>query len=130
MSSEVEKVVEKELVINPLFEPLFNDNLEDPRYYQVYGGRGCFLKDQEVIMGDSSTKKIVDIKKGDIVKSYNEITKQLENKKVLDTFKYPSHEYIRIKLKNGTIIECTPDHKFLYKGKWKQIQEILKKIGK
>jgi phage terminase large subunit len=29
-----------ELTINPLFEPLFQDNLEDPRYYQVYGGRG------------------------------------------------------------------------------------------
>ncbi len=37
MSSEV---VERELEINPLFEPLFQDNLEDPRYYQVYGGRG------------------------------------------------------------------------------------------
>jgi phage terminase large subunit len=30
----------KELLINPLFSDLFKDNLEDPRYYQVYGGRG------------------------------------------------------------------------------------------
>ena len=30
----------KELIINPIFEPLFSDELEDPRYYQVYGGRG------------------------------------------------------------------------------------------
>jgi len=30
----------KELEINPIFEPLFYDNLDDPRYYQVYGGRG------------------------------------------------------------------------------------------
>lgn len=28
------------LTINPSFEPLFMDNIEDPRYYQVYGGRG------------------------------------------------------------------------------------------
>ena len=28
-----------EIKINPLFEPLFNDNIDDPRYYQVYGGR-------------------------------------------------------------------------------------------
>jgi len=28
------------LVINPVFQPLFYDNLDDPRYYQVYGGRG------------------------------------------------------------------------------------------
>jgi phage terminase large subunit len=29
-----------DLKINPIFEPLFFDNLDDPRYYQVYGGRG------------------------------------------------------------------------------------------
>ena len=34
------KVVYKELEINPIFEPLFFDNLDDPRYYQVFGGRG------------------------------------------------------------------------------------------
>jgi phage terminase large subunit len=38
MSKEI--VIEKQLVINPLFESLFQDNLEDPRYYQVFGGRG------------------------------------------------------------------------------------------
>ena len=30
----------REIEINPIFEPLFMDNLDDPRYYQVYGGRG------------------------------------------------------------------------------------------
>lgn len=29
-----------ELEFNPVFEPLFFDNLDDPRYYQVYGSRG------------------------------------------------------------------------------------------
>ena len=29
-----------ELEIHPHFSPLFQDNLDDPRYYQVYGGRG------------------------------------------------------------------------------------------
>ena len=39
---EEKKVKPKEtnLIVNPLFEPLFMDNLDDPRYYQVYGGRG------------------------------------------------------------------------------------------
>lgn len=35
-----EKEKTKEIIINPIFEPLFMDNLDDPRYYQVYGGRG------------------------------------------------------------------------------------------
>jgi len=26
----------KEIEINPIFEPLFMDNVDDPRYYQVY----------------------------------------------------------------------------------------------
>jgi phage terminase large subunit len=30
----------RELILNPAFEPLFSDTLNDPRYYQVYGGRG------------------------------------------------------------------------------------------
>jgi phage terminase large subunit len=30
----------REIELNPAFSPLFEDNLDDPRYYQVYGGRG------------------------------------------------------------------------------------------
>lgn len=36
----IEQEVRKALVINPVFEPLFSDHVDDPRYYQVYGGRG------------------------------------------------------------------------------------------
>lgn len=36
----MEEQERKEIVLNPTFEPLFQDNLDDPRYYQVYGGRG------------------------------------------------------------------------------------------
>lgn len=35
-----EKVQPRELDINTLFEPIFDDTLDSPRYYQVYGGRG------------------------------------------------------------------------------------------
>lgn len=34
------KVEPIQFVFNPVFEPLFSDNIDDPRYYQVYGGRG------------------------------------------------------------------------------------------
>lgn len=34
------KLEKKELYFNPVFESLFSDNIDDPRYYQVYGGRG------------------------------------------------------------------------------------------
>tara|TARA_R110000796_G_scaffold178022_1_gene294801 strand:+ start:6308 stop:7648 length:1341 start_codon:yes stop_codon:yes gene_type:complete len=31
---------ENEFIINPIFEPLFIDTLDQPKYYQVFGGRG------------------------------------------------------------------------------------------
>lgn len=34
------KLEERELVINPIFQDIFSDEIDDPRYYQVYGGRG------------------------------------------------------------------------------------------
>jgi hypothetical protein len=39
MTEELEPQEQEELVINPIFEPLFSDRLTDKRYYQVYGGR-------------------------------------------------------------------------------------------
>lgn len=36
----IEEEVRKHLVINPIFEPLFSDTIYDPRYYNVFGGRG------------------------------------------------------------------------------------------
>ena len=30
----------KDLVINPVFEPVFRDEIDSPRYYQLFGGRG------------------------------------------------------------------------------------------
>lgn len=50
----IEQEVRKALVINPLFEPLFYDFIHDPRYYQVYGGRGS---------GKSFTVSVAMIKK-------------------------------------------------------------------
>jgi len=32
--------VQRELEMNQLFEPIFSDNVSDPRYFQVFGGRG------------------------------------------------------------------------------------------
>ena len=30
----------QDLVINPVFEPIFKDEIDSPRYYQLFGGRG------------------------------------------------------------------------------------------
>lgn len=40
MKEKEEEKLPIEIEFNPTFEPLFFDNVDDPRYYQVYGGRG------------------------------------------------------------------------------------------
>ena len=40
MAKRGKKIEPKVLSVNPIFEPLFRDELEQPRYYNVYGGRG------------------------------------------------------------------------------------------
>ena len=36
----MEEEKKPDLVINPIFEPIFVDEIDTPRYYQLYGGRG------------------------------------------------------------------------------------------
>lgn len=91
----------------------------------LVAGFGCFTKNQKIIMSDNSIKSISDLKENDSVKSYNLLTGKTENKKIINTFVYDSDCIFNLKLKNGTEINVTPNHKFLYKGQWIQISEIL-----
>ena len=40
MAKKDKKAAAKILKLNPIFSPLFRDDLDQPRYYQTYGGRG------------------------------------------------------------------------------------------
>ena len=94
----------------------------------LFGGRGCFGENQniETING---YKPISDIQNGDLVKSFNEKSKKIEFKEVVNVFKYKNADKcIRFIYDNKEII-CTLDHKFYYKGKFVEIQKILKENG-
>lgn len=49
-------------------------------------GEGCFGRNTRILMADGTYKKIIDVRVGDYVKSYNTKTKEIENKKVLTVF--------------------------------------------
>lgn len=49
-------------------------------------GEGCFNSRTKILMADGTEKYITEVKKGDLVKSYNIVTKQIENKKVTNIF--------------------------------------------
>lgn len=109
--------------INEKYKPLY-EQPESVRYYIVTGGRGCFSGSQNVVT-ENGPKPISEIKVNDKVLSYNHRTKETEYKNVTNTFKYDNNKLIRIKLKNGTIINVTENHKFFYRGEYICIKDLL-----
>lgn len=90
----------------------------------ISGGRDCFVGDQQVITYNG-IRKIKDIKKGDIVLTYNERLGKKEWKPVFKTKEVIKKETIKINLKDGSTIECTPDHEFYNNGGWIKIKDLL-----
>lgn len=89
------------------------------------GSSRCFAKNQLVVTSEGS-KKISEVQENDIVKSFNELTQKDEFKVVRDVHKYNNtKKSLRITLKNGSIIECTEDHKFFFEGTWVSIKHIV-----
>lgn len=77
--------------------------------------RRCIAKGQRVHMADGTYKPIEDVEVGDMVLSWDD--GKIVNRKVIDTF------YNGIaKVNNYSGLICTPDHKILCKGEWKEIQ--------
>ncbi|MDX1920964.1 MAG: lipid II-degrading bacteriocin [Candidatus Caenarcaniphilales bacterium] len=86
----------------------------------------CFEKDAP-IETRQGTRFIQDIRKGDIVKSWNEKTKEFEWKEVLNTFMRVVDKTLQIRLSNGQAMKVTPEHKVLVSGEWLEAKKI--KIG-
>lgn len=91
----------------------------------LYGGRECFSGNQ-LIVTKNGCKMIKDILPNELVLTYNKVTNKKEYKKVTHTKKSIKKKLLRIKLKNGSIIECTEDHRFFHNGCWIEIKELLK----
>jgi hypothetical protein len=74
-------------------------------------GSNCFIAGTKISLKDGS-KKIEEIKVGDIVWSFNEVTKKKELKKVLN-LKQPLHnDIVKYTLENGKTVESTFDHPY------------------
>lgn len=96
------------------------------------GGTSCF-DGNTLVVTKEGTKKISDIKIGDVVKSLSMWDGKPEWKAVKDVFRYENQKNtVKVLLKNGESIVCTDDHKFWFpkNGKaheaWMPIIDILK----
>lgn len=93
---------------------------------------GCLTGDTKILMGDSSWKKIIDVKKGDIVCSFK--NKQLVRQKVLDFIPQGTDMVYQIKTDRHTI-KANERHPFLtitqkqhkFGEKWIRVKDL--KVG-
>lgn len=108
------------------------DYLEDDETNLVlYGGAaGCFTAGT-LIHTLEGEKRIEDVQPGDLIETYNHKKKCCELKPCVKAIKHETtnERIIRIKLKDGTQIEATENHKFFYGGSYVKIKDILLTLG-
>lgn len=92
----------------------------------IRGSGCCFAANTKVLMQDDSQKSIAELKVGDRIKTYNVLTKQLENAEVKQLLNL-RHENL-YELDFGDFkITTTADHPFLLKKGWGAISPELAK---
>lgn len=90
---------------------------------------GCFTAETRVNMADGTMKKIKDVQIGDSVLSFNEYTKEVSSKKVVNTFyngKKPKEQWLKLLFNKtfGRAITGTKEHKVFTPVGWKKIEEL------
>lgn len=83
-----------------------------PDYFDIVIIDECFPATATV-----DGKPLTSIKSGDIITSYNHARGTIEKRKVLHVFKRKPSALIRVWLKSGQSIVCTPNHPFWVEGK-------------
>ena len=115
------------IISNPVYEsPVFLENIHAKESVVVnQGGTWCF-SGCTLVVTKKGSKRIDQIKKGDIVKCFNESTKVVEWKEVNDCFRFKNQKKtVKVKLKNGKQIIATEDHEFYYEGGWYSLKHLL-----
>ena len=92
-------------------------------------GAECLHGDSEVRMHNNSLKKIKDIVVGDLVKTLNESTGEIENKEVKYIYKNLSiskkERRFEIEFENGKVLRLTGNHKvFVRSYGWKRVDQL------
>lgn len=116
------------LHIDNLYKPVAQDILLFKKCYALEKIHGCLKSDTKVTMSDMSEKKIKDIKKGDLVKSYSLASKSFvdsEVEAVIVQDKTDLLPWYCVELANGKSIICTEDHPFLTNKGWVQAKDLI-----
>ena len=77
--------------------------------------KNCFVEGTEISMENGKTN-IENIKKGEVVLSFNQKAKKIEPKKVLKIKQDFSHDLIQIEFEYGQVNKNTSNHRYLIDG--------------
>lgn len=105
---------------------VFADNFVNSSFKEnLYMTNLCCLAGDTIVETSNGTKQLKDIKKGDLVLSYNQDTKKYEYKEVLAAvLTNPEAEVFEVEF-NGKVVTCTGDHKFLTQRGYIEAQHLL-----
>lgn len=95
--------------------------------FDLVVGDECLDPESKISMSDGSYKMIKDIRIGDEVLTFNELTYEIESKKVKKVHKNisVSEQMYELTLDNGNSVKITGNHKVLLtSGVWKRVDEL------
>jgi hypothetical protein len=85
----------------------------------------CFAAGTQILMEDGTTKNIEDVRTGDVVKSFNFNTNEIENKLVGNTLSVLSDHIALVKFENGVELKVTKDHPIWTNNGWSALDVEL-----
>lgn len=85
----------------------------------------CFAAGTQILMEDGTTKNIEDVRTGDIVKSFNFNTNEIENKLVGNTLSVLSDHIALVKFEDGNVLKVTKDHPIWTNNGWSALDVEL-----
>lgn len=106
---------------------IYNQKLLESRSSRVLIVDECLHPDTEITLYNETTKKIKDIKIGDLVKTINEETGLVENKPVVKLHHNlnKGEQMYEIEMDNVDILKITGNHKVkLINGSWKKVEDL------
>jgi tetratricopeptide (TPR) repeat protein len=87
-------------------------------------GGGCFIYDTQVLMGDNTLKRIIDLREGDMVAARDMVSGKSVVRRVTDTYRADQDHYYLI---NGTLKITATHPVYIAEGRWVNVSDL--KIG-
>ena len=106
---------------------MYNQKLMESRDARVLIVDECLHPDTPITLFDDSTKRIIDMVPGDLVKTINEESGEIEIKPVVKLHHNLNKgtQMYEIEMDNGDILKITGNHKVkLIDGSWKKVEDL------